>query len=470
MLSWHPEMSDNVLACSLTDGSFYLLYISDYGNNSVILLDYLASEHNVTSFSWSPKGKQIVLGFKTPTFAQYKFQLDEKSINQKITFAETKKTTLTELVNFGNYQIMNICWISTFVFLVVVHDADRDDTSYLIVSIPSQKAAAQGALTQIYNHMNINLDLGTDVLRVDCLQLENLIFTLTSRSNEVALMGCPSIADMATPNKWATVDTEKNLILGEDKVVRGLAVTSGVEKYIQFGSNTKGGPSTPLAVAYNNTGNITVFLCEGKEGTVNVSAPPAPLKPACFATASAPLPQQAAAATQPTFPSISSPVQQAEAPATTFSHTTAQVFPTAQSTKQPSQPQSQISMPASATVQPTMQPKSVNEPVASIPQPKTQATPSQSIDAQNASDEAAYIATEVRSNMAEYEKEIKALKISIDNVLKNVTIGSPETFDSIKCSPELLDGVVEELSTQFAQINSEVNVLEVGLFYLLKLS
>src|SRR5699024_7775807 len=64
MLQWHPEISDNIFACSMTDGSFSVLYISDSDRSVLTVLARYTTPRHVTSFAWSPKGKQIVIGFR----------------------------------------------------------------------------------------------------------------------------------------------------------------------------------------------------------------------------------------------------------------------------------------------------------------------------------------------------------------------------------------------------------------------
>src|SRR5581483_3737868 len=67
-LTWHPELCDNMFACCVSDGSIFIIQVSD---NSTAILSHIPSS-GATCVCWSPKGKQIVVGYDDAHFSQFK--------------------------------------------------------------------------------------------------------------------------------------------------------------------------------------------------------------------------------------------------------------------------------------------------------------------------------------------------------------------------------------------------------------
>ncbi|CAI6366283.1 unnamed protein product [Macrosiphum euphorbiae] len=101
-MSWNPGVQ-NSLACCLSDGSLHIIELKDGGMYNVVSLP---PQSSTLCLSWSPKGKQIIIGSSNGSLTQYKPEL--KAMKQYL-----PPTDVT-----GNVKPIKIKWISNFQFAV----------------------------------------------------------------------------------------------------------------------------------------------------------------------------------------------------------------------------------------------------------------------------------------------------------------------------------------------------------------
>lgn len=146
-MSWNPSVQSS-LACCLSDGSLHIIELKDNGTYTVVSLPSKSSTLYVNYFnlfnyfsnclhvyisdrclSWSPKGKQIVIGSSNGSLTQYKPEL--KAVKQYL--------PPTDIA--ANVKPIKVKWISNFQFAVTYDFVDNTDEqpSYYFIHIFSFK-------------------------------------------------------------------------------------------------------------------------------------------------------------------------------------------------------------------------------------------------------------------------------------------------------------------------------------------
>lgn len=143
-MSWNPSVQSS-LACCLSDGSLHIIELKDSGTYTAVSLppqsstlyvnrlsffNYLVNCVRIYNFSrclsWSPKGKQIVIGSSNGSLTQYKPEL--KAVKQYL-----PPTDIT-----GNLKPIKVKWISNFQFAVTydfVDNVDEQPSYYCFILI-----------------------------------------------------------------------------------------------------------------------------------------------------------------------------------------------------------------------------------------------------------------------------------------------------------------------------------------------
>jgi hypothetical protein len=276
-ISWHPEFSDNQFGCCLTDGSIFIISIGDIDSKTTTILSYMPSTNSAMSLCWSPKGKQIVIGFKNGYFSQYKLVNGQQ-------LQEVKKTVLPN--NLTDYSVLSIKWIVSSLFAIACTKdltESEKDTHIILVSTPSK------GLSQFVDFGAICLDNYevNDSYRINLLHYENMILCSTSMSSEVAVIGCDSAKDISLPDNWCQwmLDDNSRIDLpmdrdGNDTFIRGIAISKGTQNTFKISANeVYGGISCPLLLTYNSSGILLPYLIIENSGNLKVPEAPNIVKP-----------------------------------------------------------------------------------------------------------------------------------------------------------------------------------------------
>ncbi|XP_025410474.1 nuclear pore complex protein Nup214-like isoform X2 [Sipha flava] len=179
-MSWNPGLQ-NSLACCLSDGSLHIIELKDDGTYSVVSLP---PQSNTLCLSWSPKGKQIIIGSSNGSLTQYKPEL--KAVKQYM-----PPTDVT-----ANIKPNKIKWISNFQFAVIYDIMDNTDNqpSLYILNTPKNAPIEFINFEQyaVMNSEQYRLNQYYTIFQ----QNWNLLFVASSNCTEIGVMGINNV------NQW----------------------------------------------------------------------------------------------------------------------------------------------------------------------------------------------------------------------------------------------------------------------------
>ena len=188
-LSWNPVLP-SMFSVVYSDGSLALYILSEKGFDSATL----PPAEKVCCLSWSPKGKQLVVGKQDGSLTQYKPDLKEaKKILAPVNPSEPGKPLVAS----------SILWVSTYQFLVLYKLSSDVSSLYLVQS-------SKAGTTTFLNYDDICYSTGDarDPYFMMYQQMDwPLIMCASANGIEVALMGITGTKDNLSWQQWNLEDT-----------------------------------------------------------------------------------------------------------------------------------------------------------------------------------------------------------------------------------------------------------------------
>ncbi|KAK6194862.1 hypothetical protein SNE40_000400 [Patella caerulea] len=318
-LAWNPEIGNTVLTCT-SDGAVELLEIDD----SINVLT-LPSSIGANCLCWSPKGKQFVIGKKDGTLAQY-----DKTLQLR------KNWPCPPVLDqeAGPYQVIDIVWLSTYMFLVAYLPqtvSESDQPQVLLIT------SSKEGNTKYDNFEDICFGTGEErnaKYYMNLIQKWDMAIISSANATETTIIG-KNLNDKVTWEHWILEDSGRaELPLTEqknDSFPVGFSIC-----YLSACPDPKAEAASPLLLLLSTDGLLIPFyMIYSHPDAVMVTNPPQILsatgerkaiegngpKPA----APAPTPAQAPALANPLVgssfqfvskPSASTPATTAQGPST----------------------------------------------------------------------------------------------------------------------------------------------------------
>ncbi|XP_022170924.1 nuclear pore complex protein Nup214-like [Myzus persicae] len=213
-MSWNPGVQ-NSLACCLSDGSLHIIDLKDGGVYNVVSLP---PQSSTLCLSWSPKGKQIIIGSSNGSLTQYKPEL--KAMKQYL-----PPTDVT-----GNVKPIKIKWISNFQFAVVYDFVDNTDNQLNLYILNTPKNAPVEFINfeqyVVMNSEQYRLNQYYTIFQ----QNWNLLFVASSNCTEIGVMG------INNENQWQCwmLETRPELPYRLDKQMYPLGMSLDLSSQMQI--------------------------------------------------------------------------------------------------------------------------------------------------------------------------------------------------------------------------------------------
>ncbi|XP_058449633.1 nuclear pore complex protein Nup214 isoform X2 [Malaya genurostris] len=262
-LLWNPVIH-NMLSLRTENGALSVYTLKEPTGIEFHSLD---KSEGAMCACWSPKGKQLVVGFANGKLVQYKPDLK---------LART--ITCPVGVIDGDFDVIALQWLSTYQFAAVfLSRADDSVPALFIVNAP-----------KIGNPVFINYDdicYSQSVPRKGQVFLQhilpwNLLLMASANSMEVGILGTTEIGETPTWFQWTTTDESRaELPLSSDKQETfpvGLTLETGCTHVITIGEQTY--PVMPMIHMLSTYGFLVSFNILNLTSNIpNICSPPKPI-------------------------------------------------------------------------------------------------------------------------------------------------------------------------------------------------
>ncbi|XP_025202732.1 nuclear pore complex protein Nup214-like isoform X1 [Melanaphis sacchari] len=259
-MSWNPGVK-NSLACCLSDGSLHIIDLKDGGTYSVVSLP---PQSSTLCLSWSPKGKQIIIGSSNGSLTQYKPEL--KAMKQYL-----PPTDVT-----GNVKPIKIKWISNFQFAVVYDFVDNIDNQQNLYILNTPKNAPVEFINfeqyVVMNSEQYRLNQYYTIFQ----QNWNLLFVGSSNCTEIGIMG------INNENHWQCwmLETRPELPYRLDKQMYPIGMSLDLSSQMQIKQLSKSNEEIfldpmPVLCVLSSDGILFMYHIENQlADSKNICKPP----------------------------------------------------------------------------------------------------------------------------------------------------------------------------------------------------
>ncbi|KAL5241348.1 hypothetical protein ACI65C_008758 [Semiaphis heraclei] len=259
-MSWNPGVQ-NSLACCLSDGSLHIIDLKDGGMYNVVSLP---PQSSTLCLSWSPKGKQIIIGSSNGSLTQYKPEL--KAMKQY-----SPPTDVT-----GNVKPIKIKWISNFQFAVVYDFVDNTDNQLNLYILNTPKNAPVEFINfeqyVVMNSEQYRLNQYYTIFQ----QNWNLLFVASSNCTEIGVMG------INKENQWQCwmLETRPELPYRLDKQMYPLGISLDISSQMRIKQLSKSNEEIfldpmPVLCVLSSDGILFMYHIENHlTDYINICKPP----------------------------------------------------------------------------------------------------------------------------------------------------------------------------------------------------
>ncbi|XP_049775137.1 nuclear pore complex protein Nup214 isoform X2 [Schistocerca cancellata] len=257
-LTWNPGIP-NIFATCLSDGTVGVYEFKTTGTD----IKTLPSEAQAACFSWSPRGKQLVVGTRYGELIQYKPDL------------KPVKTLPAPTLSENPVSVVNVTWISNYQFAAVYHDKvnETERPGLVIVNAPKSGAVSFVNFDDICYSSG---ELRRPQFYLHHQQTWNVILVASANSMEVGVIGLTE--DQLSWQQWMQEDAcRAELPMSSDKQETfpiGLALDTSTTHELPWGDNQMI-PPMPVLHLLSHKGVLCLFyVINVIPGAVTVCSPP----------------------------------------------------------------------------------------------------------------------------------------------------------------------------------------------------
>ncbi|XP_050531043.1 uncharacterized protein LOC126899857 [Daktulosphaira vitifoliae] len=248
-LSWNPGVQ-NSLACCLSDGSLHIIELKNDKTYSIV---NLPPQSSTLCLSWSPKGKQIIVGSTNGSLTQYKPEL--KAVKQYSPPTDVSTNVIP----------IKVKWISNFQFAVIYDLIDNSDEqpSLYIVNTPKNSPIEFINFEQfvIMNSEQYRVNQYYIIFQ----PIWNILFVGSSNCTEIGVMG------MNNDGHWQcwTLETRPELPFTLDKQMYPLGVSLDLSSQMRIKQLSKANEETfldpmPVLCVLSSDGVLFLYHLENQ--------------------------------------------------------------------------------------------------------------------------------------------------------------------------------------------------------------